>query len=79
MATTACLHYEPDYTINKPLLMLVGDQDATGNIRKIMPIWAKHESDCRLEVIPNSKHAPNLDNPEVFHTVLLEFLMSRCL
>jgi len=74
LATSSCLHYEPGYQINKPLLLMVGDQDATGNIRKVMPIWASHEPDCRLEIIPNARHAPNLDNPEHFHRLLLEFL-----
>jgi pimeloyl-ACP methyl ester carboxylesterase len=74
MATSACLHYEPGYRIDKPLLLIVGDKDATGNIRKIMPIWAVHEPDCRLVVIPNAKHAANLDDPERFHAALLDFL-----
>ena len=74
MATTTCLHYEPDYKINMPLLLMVGDQDATGNIRKIMPIWAEHEPDCRFVAIPNAKHAANLDNPDFFHATLMEFL-----
>ena len=74
MATSACLHYEPGYRIDKPLLLVVGDKDATGNIRKIMPIWAEQESDCRLVVIPNAKHAANLDDPDRFHTALLGFL-----
>jgi 3-oxoadipate enol-lactonase len=78
MATSSCLHYEPDYQINRPLLLMVGDKDATGNIRKVMPVWAEHEPDCRLAVIPGAKHAANLDNPDFFHTTLLDFLMSRC-
>jgi 3-oxoadipate enol-lactonase len=73
-ATAACLHYEPGYIINKPLLLMVGDQDATGNIRKVMPVWAAHEPDCRLVVIPHAKHAAQLDNPEFFHATLMEFL-----
>ncbi len=74
METSSCLHYEPEYKINKPLLMIVGDKDQTGNIRKVMPIWAKNESDCKFVVIPNAKHAANLDNPNVFHKEVLEFL-----
>jgi pimeloyl-ACP methyl ester carboxylesterase len=54
--------------------MMVGDKDTTGNIRKIMPIWAKQEKDCKFVVIPNAKHAANLDNPEFFHQTLMEFL-----
>ncbi len=79
MATSACLHYEPGYTINKPLLLMVGDKDTTGNIRKIMPVWAEREPDCKFVVIPNAKHAANLDNPDFFHATLMDFLTSRCL
>ena len=76
MATSACLHFEPGYQINKPLLLMVGDNDITGNIRKVMPVWAKHEPDCRFVVIPEAKHAANLDNPKVFHKTLMKFLNS---
>lgn len=78
MATAACLHYEPGYKIAKPLLLMVGEKDKTGNIRKIMPIWAGQEPDSRLVVIPRAGHAANLDNPEVFHETLMDFLLSRC-
>ena len=72
--TSSCLHQEPGYQINKPILMMVGDNDATGNIRKVMPIWAKKEPDCKFVIIPNAKHAANLDNPDFFHRTLQEFL-----
>ncbi len=78
METASCLHYEPGYTIDKPLLLMVGEKDATGNIRKVMPIWAEHEPDCRFVVIPAAKHAAQLDNPRLFHETLMDFLMSRC-
>jgi len=74
LAATGCLHYEPGYTINKPLLLILGDKDRTGNIRKAMLLWARQEPNCRLVIIPNAKHAPNLDAPEVFHNELMEFL-----
>lgn len=73
MATSLCLHYEPGYKIDKPQLMLVGDEDRTGNIRKVMPVWAKHEG-AELVIIPKARHAANLDQPEVFHKHLLDFL-----
>ena len=78
LATSECLHYEPGYRIAVPLLLIVGDKDATGNIRKIMPIWASQEPDCRLVVIPDAQHAANLDDPDLFHKTLLDFLLSRC-
>ncbi len=77
MATSLCLHYEPDYKIGKPLLMMVGEKDQTGNIRKVMPIWAKTEPGCEVKVIPKAKHAANLDQPELFHKALLDFLQRK--
>ena len=77
VAMTECLHYEPGYTVNKPLLLVLGDEDATGNIRKTMPMWARNEPDCRLVVIPGVSHSPNLDAPEQFHAELMRFLEER--
>ncbi|HCS40427.1 MAG TPA: hypothetical protein DIW44_12695 [Anaerolineaceae bacterium] len=74
MAGSTCLHYEPEYTINKPLLLMVGDKDRTGNIRKAMPAWAKVEPNCKLVIVPKAMHAVNFDAPEVFHKELLDFL-----
>jgi 3-oxoadipate enol-lactonase len=74
MAGSVCLHYEPGYATKKPLLLIVGDKDATGNIRKAMPEWARVEPDCQLVIIPNAKHAANLDAPDVFHQCLMDFL-----
>jgi pimeloyl-ACP methyl ester carboxylesterase len=73
MTMVACLHYEPTYRIPVPMLMLMGDGESTGNIRKVMPIWAKEEG-CELVIVPNAEHAANLDNPEFFHSNLLDFL-----
>jgi len=78
MATSLCLHYEPGYKLGKPLLLMVGDKDATGNIRKVMPQWAKHEG-AELVIIPNALHAANLDQPEIFHKYLLNFLSELAL
>ena len=77
LTMTACLHAEPGYRIEKPILMLMGDGEATGNIRTVMPMWAKLEPDCRFVLIPNAKHAANLDNPEAFHKHLMAFLMAQ--
>ena len=71
---TKYLHYEPGYIVNKPLLLILGDEDATGNIRKTMPMWAKVEPNCKLMVVPGVTHSPNLDTPELFHRELMQFL-----
>ncbi len=76
MDASRCLRYEPDYKTTKPLLLMMGDKEATGNIRKAMPLWARHEG-VELVVIPNAKHAANLDQPEIFHKHLLDFLQAK--
>ena len=73
MNSTQSLRYEPDYKITKPLLLMMAEKEATGNIRKAMPAWAKHEG-VELVIVPNAKHAANLDNPDFFHARLLGFL-----
>jgi 3-oxoadipate enol-lactonase len=76
MNSTQCLRYEPDYKINKPLLLMMAAKESTGNIRKAMPLWARHEG-VELVIIPNARHAANLDNPEFFHARLLDFLRQQ--
>ncbi len=73
MNSTQCLRYDPDYKITKPLLLMMADKEATGNIKTAMPLWAKHEG-VDLIIIQNAKHAANLDQPEIFHRYLMDFL-----
>lgn len=74
---TSCLHYEPDYFIPVPMLLIIGDKDKTGNIRKIAPVWASHDKGCKFVLVPNAMHAVNFDAPEVFHKELMDFLMAN--
>jgi 3-oxoadipate enol-lactonase len=76
MNSTQCLRYEPSYKITRPLLLMMADKEATGNIRKAMPLWAKHEG-VDLVIIPNAKHAANLDQPEIFHRIIMDFLQRQ--
>jgi hypothetical protein len=39
LETSACLHYEEIYRINKNSLLAFGESDKTGNIKKIAPTW----------------------------------------
>jgi len=73
MSATTCLRYEPDYRITKPLLLMMAEKEATGNIRTAMPAWAKHEG-VNLVIVPHARHAANLDNPDFFHATLSDFL-----
>ena len=72
-AVTDCLHEEPGYRINKPLLLAHGDHDNLGNIRKAMPTWAKRDG-AQYMVIPNAGHTSNQDNPAFFNLLLTKFL-----
>src|SRR5262249_50815893 len=69
-----CLHHEPGYRITRPMLLVHGDDDRMGDIRKIAPAWAAREANCEYAVIPNARHFAILDNPERFNQLLMEFL-----
>lgn len=74
LETLNILDEQPDYRFNKPLLLMYGDQDRTGNIRKAMQRWLRHETQSELVVIPNASHAANIDNPSFFNQQVLDFL-----
>lgn len=78
-ATAACLHTEENYHINKPMLIVCGEHDNTGNIKKIAPLWAKSEPNCEFHWIPNASHCANQDNPEVFNPLMTQFLQQNVL
>lgn len=73
-AVTTCLHDEPGYQITLPMLLVHGDQDRTGDIRKIAPLWAAASANCQYEIIPNAYHLAPMDNPEVFNRLVMAFL-----
>lgn len=74
LATAACLHYEEGYRINKPILLVYGDRDETGNIKKIAPAWAASEPYCTCIELPQASHCSNQDNPSEFNAALIRFL-----
>ncbi len=73
-ATARCIHPEPAYCIPHPLLITHGDEDLTASVRRMAPIWAAREPNCRYEVIPAAGHAANMDNPAFFNRLLVDFL-----
>ena len=70
----SCMHDEPGYNITQPVLLLHGEDDQTGDIRKIAPLWAAATPECQYEVIPNARHMAPMDNPELFNHLVMEFL-----
>lgn len=71
---TSGLHYEPDYKITQPMLLMHGSDDVLGDIRKIAPLWAAREPNCEYVVIPDARHMAILDNPQFFIKTLMAFL-----
>jgi 3-oxoadipate enol-lactonase len=74
LGTSLCLHYEPDYTITQPLLLIRGEHDQLGNIKTAMPRWAARDSQSQYVVVPHAGHCSNQDNVEFVNTLLLDFL-----
>lgn len=73
MRTTDVLHYEPDYRIPCPVLMLLGEHDRLGNIAKAMPAMARLQG-AEFEVVRSAGHASNMDRPDEVNSAILSFL-----
>jgi pimeloyl-ACP methyl ester carboxylesterase len=71
---TTCLHDEPDYKITQPMLLVHGDNDQTGDIKKIAPKWAAVTPNCQYEVIPDALHMAPMEHPELFNRLVMAFL-----
>jgi pimeloyl-ACP methyl ester carboxylesterase len=74
MGSSECLHYDENFRIGKPTLMLCGEHDGTGNIRKCMPLWAKREPQCEFHWIKDAGHCAHMDCPDVVNGLLVDFL-----
>lgn len=67
----------PDYKIDVPLLLVHGDKDGTGTIKRDMPLWPKTDAKAEYHVIPDAGHNANQDNPQVMNDLLLAFLRAH--
>jgi pimeloyl-ACP methyl ester carboxylesterase len=76
-AIASCIHYEPGYRIEQPVLLTHGEFDRTGNIKKDAPRWAARDPQVRYVVIPEAGHVANMDNPAFFNQLLMEFLQKN--
>lgn len=56
-----------------PVLLVVGDSDNTGNVKKYNQKWAKHDG-YPLKVITYAAHNSNVDNYEEFNQITTDFL-----
>lgn len=78
METTLSLRDDPAFRIPRPFLLIRGQHDNAGAIKKQMSAWAAREPNCRGEiVIPDAGHCANQDNPAVFNQHVLAFLQAE--
>ncbi len=66
------MEYDKD-KLDCPVLITYGDKDITGKVQAYCQNWAKNE-DRPLKVISNAAHNANMDNPDGFNQILIEFL-----
>ena len=54
-----------------------GERDRTGTIARHMEDWKRAWPETETAVLPGAAHVVNLDAPEAFNRLLLDFL-TRC-
>jgi 3-oxoadipate enol-lactonase len=62
--------------INVPTLVIVGRQDEFTPVAKAEEMKQKIQN-CKLIIIENAGHMPNLEQPEEFNKIVLDFLESN--
>lgn len=73
-----CLHPEPGYRIEQPLLVAYGDHDTRRRLFAAQaPIWTARDPASQHVVIPNAGHNAHQDNPEFFNQLLRDFLATH--
>jgi len=65
---------KPDFHIDVPLLLVHGDKDKAGTIKRDMPWWQTHDTHAEFHIIPSTGHNANQDNPPVTNQLILDFL-----
>jgi len=62
--------------IDAPTLIIIGDRD-DANIVTIANLLATNIPGAQKNIIPDTAHLPNMEKPEYFNQVVLEFLQSQ--
>ena len=72
-----CLHPEKHFSFDAPLLVCRGERDRTGTSARHMEDGTRAWPETETAVLPGAAHVVNLDAPEAFNRLLLDFL-TRC-
>jgi 3-oxoadipate enol-lactonase len=75
-AVMNCLHEEPDYHVQQPVLATYGQNDPLGFglMKRQAQIWSRQNPNCRCVEIPRAGHNAHQENPGFFNRILLDFL-----
>ncbi|MFA5629417.1 MAG: alpha/beta hydrolase [Dehalococcoidales bacterium] len=68
-----CLN-ERDVKFDAPLLVGCGEFEKTGTVKQHLKDWPQYYKGCRTEIIAGAAHVVNMDNPEGFNRLMLEFI-----
>lgn len=74
MSLPECLSENVGHTFEMPVLLICGDADKTGNIKKALKQWAEEDPSCELCIIENAGHCANQDNPGAVNECILRFI-----
>jgi pimeloyl-ACP methyl ester carboxylesterase len=74
MSLLHCLHEDQGYTFKQPVLLICGENDITGNIKRTMESWPRNDGSCKLCMIENARHNSNQDNPDEVNKNILLFM-----
>lgn len=70
------IHEESNYTYSHDILLICGDKDRTGNIKKIMKKWSK-TLPGKYFCIKNAAHNSNQDQPEKVNNIIESFINGK--
>lgn len=68
------VHEVSDYPARTPTLLIRGDRDAPKVLESIYGDICRKNPAARQEVIPGTKHTPNMDTPDEFNRLLAGFV-----
>lgn len=66
--------HEEKVDIKCPFFVVYGDKDKAGTIQIHAKDWKIEYPNCKIYKIPNAGHVSNMDNPQEFNRIMLDFL-----
>ena len=69
----ACLH-EESTDFSCPLCFIYGEHDKSGTIKLHAADWKKLYPNCQTYMVANASHMVNMDNPDKFNSIMINFI-----